>query len=603
MTATRPNVIFIICDDLAWGDLGCHGNPQSKTPRLDAMHAESTRLTRYCSGPLCTPARAGILTGRWHLRTGAFDTYCGRAALAPGEPTIARTLRAAGYRTGGFGKWHLGDNYPSRPHDVGFDETLVHRSGGIGQPGDLPANHRREQDSYFDPSLLRNGSQVASQGYCSDVFTDACLDFISSVNNSERAVESRRAASGSADAQDQPFFAYLAFNAPHTPLQIGEEWVTPYRQAGVNETHARLYGMVANIDYNVGRVIDHVDKLGIGEQTLIIFTSDHGPCGSSSDGGEGQRFNAGLRDIKGSMYQGGIQTPSFWRWPGSVPAAHDIDRVTATVDVMPTLMELGRATPPEAIIDGVSLVPLLTQAADVSSWPARDVFMQWHRGDAPVRYRNYAVIDQRWKLTRPDESAADELYDLQADPGESTNLAEAQTARVEAMRCRYDRWFEDVCATRGGRTFDPVVVPIGTAHENPVVLSQNDWRTIGADGWRDDRIRGVWTVRVETQSECRVRLLWRSDLPAGTAHVTLDEEEWVAPVSAGAEQTLWEGLSLPVGVARLEAWLETAEPCATARHGRFIPALYVEVTTAQITTAQIATAEARESQAPVTSVS
>jgi arylsulfatase A-like enzyme len=563
-TSSQPNVIFIICDDLAWGDLACHGNPHTHTPRLDQMHAQSTRLTRYCSGPLCTPARAGILTGRWHLRTRAFDTYCGRAAIDPQEPTIARTLATAGYRTGAFGKWHLGDNYPSRPNDLGFEETLVHRSGGIGQPGDVPANHLREHDSYFDPVLVRNGSLEDSRGYCTDVFTDACLDFISD-----------------AQGTDQPFFAYLAFNAPHTPLQIADEWVEPYRQAAVNETHARLYGMVTNIDHNVGRVIDHVDGLGLADKTLIIFTSDHGPCGSSAAGEEGQRFNAGLRGIKGSMYQGGIQTPSFWRWPTTLAADCDIDRVAATVDVLPTLAQFAGAElikPTDGpATDGQSLVPLLTGETQPDDWVDREVFMHWHRGDAPVRYRNYAVIDQRWKLMRPAEDVADELYDLQADPQERVDLAAQEPDRVTAMRRRYDMWFEDVCTTRGGRTFDPVAIPLGTAHENPVVLSQNDWRTIGDEGWRNDRIRGVWAVRVEEDAQYDVCLMWREDLPAGSAFVALDDTVWSTPVAAGTRLTTLPGISLPLGPARLEAWLHTEAPCETARSGHFIPALYVEV--------------------------
>ncbi len=564
MSNSRPNIIFIICDDLAWGDLACHGNPHTSTPRLNRMREESTRLTRYCSGPLCTPARAGILTGRWHLRTGAFDTYCGRATLHPDEPTIARTLAKAGYRTGDFGKWHLGDNYPSRPHDVGFHETLVHRSGGIGQPGDAPANHLREDESYFDPTVICNGVEQDSHGYCSDVFTDACLDFVFRATQDE-----------------QPFFAYLAFNAPHTPLQIADEWVDPYRQAGINETHARLYGMVTNIDANVGRLIDHVDQLGIGEQTLIIFTSDHGPCGSSGDGDHGQRYNAELRGIKGTMYQGGIQTPCFWRWPGTLNAGQDVDRVTSTVDVFPTLAGFAHvpaaADADSSLTDGRELTALLTGEISQDTWPERDVFMQWHRGDAPVQYRNYAVIEQRWKLTRPSEDADDELYDLVDEPHESTNLAPMQGERVEAMRRRYDFWFEDVCATRGGRTFDPVVVPLGTPHENPVVLSQNDWRTIGEEGWRNDRIRGVWSVRVEHEGRFGVRLRWRKDLPAGTAYVALGDSIWSVRVATGATQTDLDPLILAEGSAQLEAWLETDQTCPTARHGRFIPALYVEV--------------------------
>ncbi|HCL27596.1 MAG TPA: hypothetical protein DIC52_04060 [Candidatus Latescibacteria bacterium] len=558
----RPNVVFIICDDLAWGDLACHGNPvPTQTPHLDAMHAASTRLTRYCSGPLCTPARAGILTGRWHLRTRAFDTYCGRATLDPGEPTIAQTLGSAGYASGCFGKWHLGDNFPSRPMDLGFDESVVHLAGGIGQPGDRYENHERETESYFDPVVVRHGVPEPSSGYCSDVFTDECLDFIDK-------------------HQQTPFFAYLAFNAPHSPFQIADEWADPYRQAGVNETHAKIYGMVSNIDHNVGRVLARLDELELKERTLVVFTSDHGPCGSAQnrDGspGERQRWNAGLRDIKGSMYQGGVQVPSFWRWPGHVPAGRDVDDLAATVDVLPTLAQLCGAALPEVGVDGISLAPLLTGSGDESS--QRTVFMQWHRGDAPVRYRNYAAITQRWKVTRPHEKATDELYDLQRDPHETADIAVAHPDVVEQLRTEYDNWFDDVGATRGGRTFDPPTVHLGTPHENPVLLTQNDWRTLdGHEGWRSDGLRGYWRVQVEQGTgPYTVRVRMRHGIGTGMVHLALDETEWQAPLPAGEHVVELCGLDLPPGTSRLEAWLHTDTPTPGARHGRFIPALYVE---------------------------
>jgi arylsulfatase A-like enzyme len=558
----QPNIIFIICDDLAWGDLACHGNPvPTKTPHLDAMYADSTRLTRHCSGPLCTPARAGILTGRWHLRTGAFDTYCGRATLDPGEPTIARILQKAGYTTGCFGKWHLGDNYGSRPMDVGFAESLVHLAGGIGQPGDRYENHEREAQSYFDPVLVRQGQPEQSTGYCSDVFTDACVDFI--------------------DRHAQvPFFAYLAFNAPHSPFQIDDVWADPYRQAGVNETHARLYGMVSNIDDNVGRVVAKLEQLQLTEETLVVFTSDHGPCASAQnrDGapGERHRWNAGLRDVKGSMYQGGVQVPSFWHWPGQMAAGRDVAQLSTTVDVLPTLAQISGAGLPEAAVDGISLAPMLTAGAEIAE---RTVCMQWHRGDAPVRYRNYAAITQRWKLTRPHEEAADELYDLQRDPHEVADIAAAHPDVVTQLRQQYDAWFDDVGATRGGRTFDPAIVHLGTADESPVLLTQNDWRTLdGLEGWRSDDLRGYWRVRVaEKAAPFSVRVRLRQGVPQGMVHLALDDMEWQARLPAGDHVVELCGLDLPPGVSRLEAWLHTDTPTPGARHNRFIPALYVEV--------------------------
>ena len=561
----RPNILFIICDDLAWGDLACHGNPvPTHTPHLDAIHAAGTRLTRSCSGPLCTPARAGILTGRWHLRTRAFDTYCGRATLDPGEPTIPRTLAAAGYATGCFGKWHLGDNYPSRPMDMGFDESVVHLAGGIGQPGDRYENHEREGDSYFDPVVVRQGVPEKSSGYCSDVFTDECIDFI----------ERRR---------DTPFFAYLAFNAPHSPLQIADQWADPYRQAGVNETHARLYGMVSNIDHNVGRVLAKLDELGQTDGTLVVFTSDHGPCGSAQNreapAGERHRWNAGLRGIKGSLYQGGVQVPSFWRWPGQISAGRDVDCLATTVDVLPTLAELCGADLPEPAVDGVSLAPLLKGDTDTSEMPARTVFMQWHRGDAPVRYRNYAAITQRWKVTRGHEDGADELYDLQRDRHERADIAAAHPDVVVRLRHEYEEWFDDVGATRGARTFDAPTVHLGTAHENPVLLTQNDWRTLeGREGWRSDSLRGYWRVYVEADAgPFTVRVRLRQGAPPGTVVVALDEAEWKTPLPAGDHVVEMKGLDLPPGTSRLEAWLHTDVAHAGARHSRFIPALYVEV--------------------------
>jgi arylsulfatase A-like enzyme len=269
----------------------------------------------------------------------------------------------------------------------------------------------------------------------------------------------------------KPFFAYLAFNAPHSPFQIADEWAQPYRDAGVNETHVRLYGMESNIDSNAGRLLATLDKLGIADNTLVVFNSDHGPCGSALDrdghAGERHRWNAGLRDIKGSMYQGGVQVPSFWHWPGRLRAGRDVDTLSATVDILPTLKELAGADLPDPPSDGVSL------------------------GDAPVRYRNYAAITQRWKVTRPHEEAVDELYDLQRDPHETAEIAVAHHDVVEQLRSEYDRWFDDVGATRGGCTFDPQTVHLGLDEENPVLLTQNDWRTLdGLEGWRSDGLRG-----------------------------------------------------------------------------------------------------------------
>ena len=321
----RPKAIVVIMDDLAWGDLACHGNPHIATPHLDAMHGASARGTRHCSGPLCSPAREALMTGRYHLRTRVIDTYCGRSMLEPSEPTIARDCLAAGMQTGCFGKWHLGDTPPMRPQDLGFTETLVHQAGGIGQPGDLWQNHQREKKSYFDPVLLHNGQEKQTTGSCTDIFFDAAIEFIQKQQ-----------------ANDQQFFVYLATNAPHSPLIVADEWAQPYRDMGLPDEHARLYGMVANIDWNMGRLAACLADLGIADTTLVHYTSDHGPCGSSRASGvpedQRNRFNAGLRGMKSTHYEGGIRVPAFWQC-GSTLTPHDLIRPTHPIDVAPTIRD------------------------------------------------------------------------------------------------------------------------------------------------------------------------------------------------------------------------------------------------------------------------
>ncbi len=194
-----PNFLLVVCDDLGWGDLSAHGNPLCRTPHLDRLAGEGTELRRHYSGPLCSPARACLLTGRYHYRSRVVDTYCGRSLMDPDEKTLADLLRAGGYRTGLFGKWHLGDTPPFRPEDRGFDETLWHLGGGIGQPGDHPDNAGR--DSYFGPVLCRDGYFVRTEGYCTDIFTDRAIEFIHR-------------------HRERPWFACVAYNAPHTPLQV-----------------------------------------------------------------------------------------------------------------------------------------------------------------------------------------------------------------------------------------------------------------------------------------------------------------------------------------------------------------------------------------------
>ncbi len=520
----RPNVILMLTDDQGYGDLGCHGNDKIKTPNLDRLYAESTRLTQFYVCPVCAPTRASLMTGRYNYRTGAIDTYLGRAMMYPDEVTLAEMLGDAGYRTGIFGKWHLGDNYPMRAMDQGFQESLVHRGGGIGQPSDPPGN------SYFDPIVMRNGKDEMQRGYCTDVFTEATVQFIE-------------------DNREQPFFAYLSTNAPHTPLEIDDAYVEPYIAMGLDERNAKVYGMITNIDDNVGRVLAKLEELGLDEHTIVIFLTDNGP--------QWERYNSGMRGRKGTVYEGGIRVPCFVRWPGALEAGKEIDRIAAHIDIVPTLLEAcGAARPPDVSLDGISLMPLLR--GDDVEWPDRTLYFQWHRGDEPELYRACAARGQRYKLVN-----GDELYDLVNDPGERRNIAAEHPDIVAEMRKGYEAWFRDVGSTRG---YAPPRIPLGTPFENPVTLTRQDWR--GADGWGDKDL-GYWEVQVARTGAYAITLRFRPTSASSEARFRLGNVALSQQLEKGASECTLETVRLDQGEARLEA--------SIVRDGKTVGVSYVDV--------------------------
>ena len=545
----QPNVLLVVMDDMAFGDLACHGNPHTSTPHLDALHAESVRLTRYSSGPLCTPARAALMTGRHPYRTRAIDTYCGRSIIDPDERTLPQVLGDAGYTCGLFGKWHLGDNLPSRPRDLGFHETLHHAGGGLNQPANLG------RDSYFDADLIRNGTLGPSRGYCTDVFTDGALAFIDR-------------------HQDAPWLCYLATNAPHSPFAVPEQYVEPYRQAGLPEVWARLYGMVTNIDANVGRLLKRLDERGLADNTLVVFTSDHGPCPSATLDGQ-IRFNASLRGLKGTMYEGGIRVPCFWRWPDTLPAGRDVDRLANPIDLLPTLAGFcGAQVPDDRAIDGADLGALLTGATRPEAWPDREICMQWHRGDLPQTGRNAATLGQRYKWYWPEHAEQAELYDLEKDPAEQRDLADQLPDRAAAMRATYEAWFADVSHTRGEtleENYAPPPILIGDGRENPSVLTRQDMRLYDTtpEGWGDQH-PGYWWVNVTRPGLYCLTV----DLPphAGPATLTLRCGDWSKDVAltTGCLTVGCDNVALPTGDQRLEALLVDA-------HGDRLAVKYLRV--------------------------
>ncbi len=508
--APKPNVILILTDDQGYGDLGCHGNDKIRTPNLDHLARESVELAQLHSSPVCTPTRASLMTGRYNYRTRAIDTYLGRAMMDPEEVTMAEMFQAAGYRTGIFGKWHLGDNYPLRAIDQGFEEALVHLGGGLAQPSGPPGN------GYFDPVLERNGKPVKEPGYCSDIFTNAALRFIEA-------------------NQQHPFFTYLALNAPHDPLEIAERYVAPYRAMRLDERTARVYGMVANIDENIGRLMDRLETLKLEQNTILIFMTDNGPAFA--------RYNARMRGLKGSVYQGGIRVPCFFRWTGKLRPGV-VDRLAAHIDILPTLLEAcGVSKTGSARLDGLSLWPLLRGERN---WPDRTLYFQWHRGDAPRLYENCAARSQRFKLVN-----GKELYDLMADPEEKTDIASQQPEAVARMCQGYEEWFRDVSSTRG---YDPPRPIIGAPQADPVTLTRQDWRGPRA-GWSADSL-GYWEVEIASPGPYEITLRFPRTPSAGEAVLQAGELSLKQPLEAGAESVTFHAVKLKPGKARLEPSLE-----------------------------------------------
>jgi len=434
----RPNIVLVLADDVGYGDLACHGNTHVKTPQIDAFAREAVAFSNFHVCPVCSPTRASLMTGRYNFRTAVADVFGKACRMDPAEVTLAERLKGAGYATGIFGKWHLGDDAEHAPNAQGFGEALVHRGPSMRQ--------------YFNPTLLHNGKPVKHTGYCMDIFTDAAISFIRK-------------------NRSQPFFVYLAANLVHTPLQVPPELAAEFAATGLSESTRRLYGMIRSVDNNFGKLRAVLKELALEDNTLLIFLSDNGPCSGSVPL---DRHMAGLHGLKGTVYQNGIRVPCFMRWPGGFPGAAKVTRLAAHIDVFATCLEAcGIAAPPEGKLDGVSLLPLLKDPS--ASWPDRTLFFQWDSGQVPRRGHAYAVLTERWKLVQPcgmdmrqqqhirnryaelcrlqgrGERSIDgppryELYDIAADPGETRDLAAAHPQIVERMKQQYDSWFTEVAA-------------------------------------------------------------------------------------------------------------------------------------------------------------
>ena len=400
----RPNVIVVMTDDQGYGELSAHGNPVLQTPHLDRLHAQGIRLHDFHVAPMCTPSRGQFLTGMDAARNGAINVSSGRTLLRPELKTMADVFQAGGYRTDIFGKWHLGDNYPYRPQERGFDEVLTHGGGGIGNTPDYWGNN------YNDDRYAADGEWKPFKGYCTDVWFDAGLDFI------ERHC-------------DEPFMCFITTNAPHSPFQVPDRYFDKFKAKGFEDDVAAFYGMCENLDDNVGRLLAHLESLKLAEDTIVLFLTDNGGTAGV------KTFNAGMRGGKTSVHEGGTRVPLFVRWPAAKWQPHVVKPIVSHIDLFPTLLDLCGVKPPAGPkMDGVTLRPLL-EKADPGDWPERTLFT--HNPISETNKFPGAVRAQRYRLVREikgpaggskakanDASATPwQLYDMQSDPGETKDIA------------------------------------------------------------------------------------------------------------------------------------------------------------------------------------
>ena len=401
-TPRRPNVLLIMSDDQGWGDLSLHGNPNVRTPNIDRLAVEGVAFDRFFVSPVCSPTRAELLTGRYHTRGGVYSTSAGGERLDLDETTVAQHFQRAGYRTAAYGKWHNGTQYPYHPNARGFDDFYGFCSGHWG--------------NYFSPMLERNGEIVQGEGYIVDDLTNQGVEFIK-------------------QERETPFFLYLPYNTPHSPMQVPDRWWDRLAnrpldslnrdpsQEDTTFTRAAL-AMVENIDWNVGRLLQALEETGQAENTIVLYLSDNGP--------NSWRWNGDMKGRKGSTDEGGVRSPLLMRWPGTLEAGTRVTEIASAIDLLPTLVDLtGISAEQEKPLDGVSLKPLLL--GEANDWPARTLIQHWGESTS-VRSQQYRLDDE------------DLLFDMVADPGQRVDVAAAHPEVVQELVAARRAWEADALA-------------------------------------------------------------------------------------------------------------------------------------------------------------
>jgi arylsulfatase A len=448
-----PNIVFILTDDQGWGDVASHGNPDINTPALDALAASGARFNRFFVSPVCAPTRASLLTGRDHLRTGTQWVTYGLENMRPEEVTFGEVFQDAGYTTGLFGKWHNGSHYPMDPIGQGFEEFFGFTVG--------------HWNNYFDTELQYGREMVETEGYITDVLTDSTLSFIE--RNSE-----------------DNFFAFVSYNTPHSPFQVPDSYFDKYKSQGLSDKNASVYGMVENIDDNVGRIVTKLEELNLTENTIVIFMTDNGPNG-------GDRYNGNMKGWKAKVDEGGVRVPLFISWPGTIKPGTYIDELAAHIDFLPSLVDLaGIEFEPVNPIDGRSFKNLIFEENPV--WDDRLLYTHQSRWDSLEQFPA-SVRNNRYRLVKYADEW--ELYNLKLDPSQRSDISEDHPAIVDELSNSYQNWFSVV--TEGLPMKRPI--PVGY-NEAPIVnlpavesSFSGSIEFYGDSGWSNDWITNWTSVR------------------------------------------------------------------------------------------------------------
>jgi arylsulfatase A-like enzyme len=546
-SAGKPNVIIVLTDDQGMGDFSCYGNPVLKTPNLDQLREQCVRLTDFHVTPMCTPTRGELMTGQDAVRNGATSVTGGRSFIRPGIPTMPEIFAAAGYRTGLFGKWHLGDNYPHRPMDRGFQEAVFFRGWGFNSAPEFA-------NTLWDGRYFHNGVEKRFTGYCTDFWFDRAKAWMKERHDAR-----------------QPFFCYIPLNAPHIPLDAPKKYTEPYEKLELaapdkyskkGQGPAKFFGMIANIDENMERLEAFLRETGLRDNTILVFFTDNG-------GTAGVKvWNAGLRDGKTTFYDGGHRVPCWIRWPaGGLGEPRDVGTPTEVQDLLPTLLELcGVKAPAAARFDGISLAGLLRGKGQL---PDRKLVVQYSR--ARLEKWESAVIWNQWRLVQ-----GKELYDVAADRAQAKDVAAQHPDILAQLRAHYEGWWKELEPLSSGF----VATSLGAEAQPVVNLSSSDWQDLYVDNARTVRQAaggpqgGHWNVRVEREGDYEISVRrWPPEedtaltaengggslaLPIAGAKLTVAGQEHSAKAADSAKAVTLRA-KLPAGPTQLQAWFVDAK--------------------------------------------